>query len=86
MKIVKPSYDCDKAITYAEVIICQDSELAESDNELARTYKSALARGGDKVFLRNMLNDWRKNERDKCKSIECIKSAYDQMIIELTAD
>lgn len=85
-KTTTPSFNCDDAITYAEVIICQHEDLAKRDRVLAQIYRNALTTSGNKQLLRSMLNNWRKNERDKCKNPECIAAAYDQIIIELTAD
>ncbi len=41
---VQPSFDCAKASTAIEKLICQNQELAQSDQELARAYRETLAR------------------------------------------
>lgn len=35
---VKPSFDCNKAQTEAEKLVCSDDDLAKLDNELAKRY------------------------------------------------
>jgi uncharacterized protein len=37
------TFDCNKASTFAEKVVCSDSQLSTMDNELGRLYKAALA-------------------------------------------
>ena len=39
-----PSFDCAKAHSAAEQLVCQDAGLAALDNELAALYPKALAK------------------------------------------
>jgi uncharacterized protein len=37
------TFDCNKASTFAEKVVCSDSQLSTMENELGRLYKAALA-------------------------------------------
>ena len=37
------TFDCKKASTFAEKVVCSDSQLSAMDDELGRLYKGALA-------------------------------------------
>lgn len=39
--IINPSFDCKKARTNTEKLICSDKELAALDKEMAQAYKKA---------------------------------------------
>lgn len=41
--IISPSFDCKKARTNTEKLICSDKELAALDKEMAQAYKKARA-------------------------------------------
>ena len=42
--VAKASFDCAKAATPVETLICSDGELASADQDLGEAYKAALAR------------------------------------------
>lgn len=70
----KPSFDCDKASTNAEKIVCSDDELARLDNELANAYKNALNSldNASKKQLTNEQKSWLKTY-NQCTDKECVK-------------
>ena len=79
-----PSFDCSKAKTYAEMRICESTDLAEKDRNLFEIYSRTLSKPEiNKNVLKNLLNDWRINYRDKCTDIECIDTSYDKIISDL---
>ena len=41
MRSIRPSFDCSKAKSVAETLICSDNELAAEDNEMFELYKLA---------------------------------------------
>ena len=52
-----PSFNCDRAYSQAEQLICNSSNLGELDQSLAKAYKQArsrLSRPIDKQLLRNV--------------------------------
>jgi uncharacterized protein YecT (DUF1311 family) len=71
-----PSFDCAKASTGPERLICSNKELSEADVKLAQAYKVAANTSSDKDVLRNAQNAWRKNERDACSDVNCMLAAY----------
>lgn len=70
----KPSFDCAKASTNAEKIVCSDDELARLDNELANAYKNALNSldNASKKQLTNEQKSWLKTY-NQCTDKECVK-------------
>jgi tetratricopeptide (TPR) repeat protein len=66
----QPSFDCSKATTRIENIICSDPELAEWDASLGQAYKQAYARlvGNDRQGLIKDQRQWissRNAQRDQ---------------------
>ena len=82
-KSFSPSFNCRKANTGAERLICSSKELSAADVELAQAYKSAANVSTDKDTLKNEQNAWRKNERDACSDIECMLAAYQNRLMQL---
>ena len=83
-KSFSPSFDCRKASTGSERLICSSKELSVADVTLAQAYKSAANVSTDKGILKSEQNTWRKNERDACADIECMLAAYQNRLIQLT--
>ena len=92
-----PSFDCAKAGSSAEELICADPALAALDREMAATYRSALdaaetldAGAADAAAaLKAMQRGWIKG-RDECwKSDDlgtCVRTSYLQRVSELTVE
>ncbi|ABM40137.1 hypothetical protein Pnap_4726 (plasmid) [Polaromonas naphthalenivorans CJ2] len=71
-----PSFDCAKARSMPEKMICSDAELARLDRELGRVYaraKSAAADGA--AFGRQNSEEWRRREAT-CRDRECLLRWY----------
>lgn len=79
-----PSFDCAKAATGAERLICSSRELSEADVRLSQAYKMAIARGADQQMLREEQNEWRRFERDACSTQVCMLDAYNQRYLDLS--
>lgn len=74
--IQQPSFDCTKAKSIPEYLICHDSELAASDRELAALYIQAKAAATDKAaFADRTRKQWNYREKN-CRDKECLKSWY----------
>lgn len=67
------SFDCEKAVSKIEKIICLDREVSDLDSNLGRLFY--LLKGGSKSIVEDQKN-WLKNTRDKCEDIDCLKSVY----------
>lgn len=81
-----PSFDCTKASTGLERLICSHQELAALDVELMRVYKQYLDTTKDKNGLKKEQSEWRKNERDACSTVDCVAKAYRSRIDDLESE
>ncbi len=76
------SFDCDKAGTKVEKMICADPELSKLDEELGKAYNKALEANSDQASIKQKQRDWLK-ERNKCANSECIRTRYQDRIANL---
>lgn len=72
----KASFDCKKASTNVEILICSDPILAKNDFEFSSHYKIIYESAKDKARLKKEQIEWIRLIRDKCLDIECIRIAY----------
>lgn len=77
-----PSFDCSKASTKVEKMICDDSQLADADAKLSDAYSAALKAATDKVEVKHKQIAWVK-QRNACSDVVCVQQAYDQRLEEL---
>ena len=78
------SFDCEKATTKVEKMICADPELSKLDDELGRVYSENLKKYPDYVAnFQAQQRAWLK-ERNKCETKECLRSIYQKRIAQLT--
>lgn len=75
-----PSFDCRKATTAVEKLICSNPDLSKLDVSLAETYKEAVSKDRS---IRDDQRAWNA-EKNKCADVDCLKSAYEDRISELT--
>ena len=82
---VPPSFDCSLAKTAVERSICMDPALALRDKAVALLYTSA---GKEFAFPAGYVRRQRQwlSRRDRCKTSECIRRAYDKRIEMLAGD
>jgi len=74
--VQQPSFDCAKAKSIPEYLICHDFELAASDRELAGLYIQAKAAATDKTaFADRTRKQWNYREKN-CRDKDCLKSWY----------
>jgi uncharacterized protein len=67
------SFDCRKATTDVEKMICADTELSKLDVELAQTFAEARKRV-DPVVIGQPT--WLRIVRNRCTAVPCVKDAY----------
>jgi hypothetical protein len=84
--LLSASFDCKKAKTDIEKLICSDEELSQLDDELNEAYKKALAGINDKETLKKQQITWLNNVKKYCKGIFCIKLKYESRIFYLQPD
>lgn len=69
------SWDCTKARSYSEKLICASPDLSKMDNHLAVTYEKAKrATGNSAVFKKFQNENWKR--RKECRSIGCVADWY----------
>lgn len=69
------SFDCSKAQSTVEKMICADAELSRLDDDMTTRYNEALnvqSRSGE---LRQAQRQWIR-ERNACLDLPCLKQAY----------
>ena len=83
------SFDCNKATTRVEKMICSDDTLSKLDKDLATEYywlnKSLVysSETTDKDRILAEQRKWLKEERNICKDTECIRLAYGRRIKQI---
>lgn len=81
--VYSASFDCTKAKTLAETVICSNPQLSDLDELLMNSYKKTLERSEGDETIKTAQRDWLKNSRNKCQTVECLKQAYTTRIAEL---
>jgi len=79
------SFDCRKARTPVEKMICSDPQLSDLDARLARSYRRARDAGADPAALQAAQRTWLATERGKCNDVPCLKQAYQQRLAAVDA-
>ena len=83
---VSPSFDCAKAGSEAEKLVCADNALAALDARLAEVYAAELAKPGASKDLAAMQRGWVKGRDDCWKADDnrvCVEESYRTRIAEL---
>jgi len=71
-----PSFDCAKARSVPEKLICADAELSRLDRALGQLYARARDAAPDKAaFARQNSQEWRRREAT-CRDRECLVRWY----------
>lgn len=78
------SFDCGKAKSKVEHIICDAPEISKLDDELSAAYKIALKNEKRADFIHEAQKQWLL-DRDACIDAECVRQAYENQIGVLVA-
>jgi len=72
------SFDCGKATTKVEKMICADPELSKLDGGLGKLYQDSLDKATEEQKKRLVTEQrhWLKHTRNICKDEPCLKLAY----------
>lgn len=96
---IKPSFNCQKAQSDLEKIICSDAELASLDKQVAHSYSDALLKTPKDMSeeVRNAQRDFLKlrtiacqipralqNRQNLIKYTMCLKKLYSQRLVSIT--
>lgn len=82
---LKPSFDCAKAATAVEKMICSDALIGKLDGALASNYKTMIAAdiGADAIeALKSTQKEWMAS-RNNCADNQCLINAYKARIDEV---
>jgi uncharacterized protein YecT (DUF1311 family) len=80
------SFDCSRASTNLETLICGDPQISKSDGDLRASYYRALKEASDPGFIKQRQHEWQVNVRDRCKDVACLRNAYSSRIAQLATD
>ena len=80
------SFDCAKAKTKIDKLVCGDPKLSELDEKLSGLYKKALDLSPVPEDSKDQQRDWVKGSRNTCKDAACLEEAYTSRISELEKD
>ena len=73
---VLPSFDCSKAKSVNEKLICGDSELSALDSQFGEIYRQAKTRAIDKnAFNQQAVAEWKLREAN-CQEKACLTDWY----------
>lgn len=70
------SFDCSKAGTKVEKLICADESLSERDEQMAEAYRAALKQAAAPETLKKRQMQWLKDLRRYCKTAKCVEGTY----------
>ncbi len=80
------SFDCKKAQSRIERMICADTQLSELDEHLGRYYNAGKAAvPGAEACLQADQAQWLKSIREPCQDRACLERAYLSRLAELDA-
>lgn len=78
------SFDCKKAITWVEKTICENPELSNLDEAMAKKYKNNLVNESDDKDSKDWVvyeqRTWLKFQRNTCKDTSCLIREYKERI------
>jgi uncharacterized protein len=78
------SFDCARAQTRIEKMVCADRALADLDEYLGRYYSAArAAMPAAESCLRGDQQEWLKTKRGACQDADCLRTAYLERLAEL---
>ncbi|WP_303048756.1 lysozyme inhibitor LprI family protein [Luteibacter sp. 22Crub2.1] len=82
------SFDCSKASSQAERLVCSDPGLSAIDARMSDAYKSALnaAEEASKPRLLVEQRHWIRYVRDVCETSDCLQAAYTRRIELLSSN
>lgn len=78
-----PSFDCEKANTDSERLICSDRDLSKLDVELNQKYQILRSSNINKSNLRAEQIEWIKTKRNSCSDKTCMAQSYRERISQL---
>ena len=80
-----PSFDCGKARSRGEIVVCNDPGLAALDRQMAAQFNAALsdANGRQRALLHRTRDRFRAF-RDRCATSQCVAETYRSRMREIS--
>jgi TonB family protein len=69
------SFDCARAASKLERLVCSTAESAQTDRKMAEAYTQALAQSDDKNLLITSQREWLAGLRRQCEDAACVTLA-----------
>ena len=79
LAVSAPSFDCAKARTNVETLICGDEQLKRADQAVATTYRTALRKKPGTT--RREQREW-VADRDRCATAHCLVESYESRLFD----
>lgn len=83
---VKPGFDCEKASTSVELLICGSPSLSAIDAEMAQVFSKRRAESPERERIIEEQREWLTNVRSRCENEECLEAAYRDRLAHLSND
>jgi len=77
------SFDCTKAGSHVEKLICSNTELSKLDEKLSIAYAQKQSSSKSKNELKSSQRRWLVEKRNTCADAPCIKKAYETRLNEI---
>jgi uncharacterized protein YecT (DUF1311 family) len=76
-------FDCGKAKSTAESLVCQHRDISLLDERLSRVYAERLSIASDPAGEVKAQAKWLSHVRDRCASPSCLQAAYEARLFAL---
>ena len=88
IEVQAASFDCDKAATKIEKMICSDKELGSLDEDLLKAYKlnRAALDNEQKQILKKDQRAWLRKRNKECINTRICKTVYSQRVSDLLSN
>lgn len=78
------SFDCNKAATVTEKLVCSNSEISLLDDKVSAAYKGAIAKANNSAIIKARQRDWIKSVRNQCQDSTCLTQVYTNRLEQLS--
>ena len=77
------TFDCAKAKTKVEKLICANPKFSQLDEKVSALYKKVLEQSPVPEDTKEQQREWVKGDRNTCKDAACLERAYTRRISDL---
>ncbi|MGN8064382.1 lysozyme inhibitor LprI family protein [Ralstonia sp. 22111] len=83
--VIEASFDCSKAASKIEHLICSSPDTASADVRLAKAWAAAKAKSTNVNALKAQQIEWMKQERNACSDAACLLKVTEDRIQKLSS-